>query len=116
MLPGNARKSWGRVDEAMMIINEILDTILGAVDFVLLAYIWVIVISALLSWVQANPHNPIVELLDHLTRPILLPIQRRLWRLTVRLRIDFSPLVALLFLEILRILIRHLRMYLLTLA
>jgi YggT family protein len=96
----------------MSLLGEILDTILSALDFILLIYIWIIIISALLSWVQANPRNPIVELLDQITRPILLPIQRKLFRLTLRLRIDFSPVVAIVILEILRVLIRHLRILL----
>jgi YggT family protein len=96
----------------MSFIAEILDLILSALDFIILGYIWIIVISALLSWVQANPRNPIVELLDQITRPILLPIQRRLFRLTLQLRIDFSPVVAIVILEIFRIMIRHLRLFL----
>lgn len=94
----------------MSLLVEIADTILSALDFLALAYIWIIIIYTILSWVQANPHNPIVELLEHLSRPILNPISRRIWRYTYKLNLDFSPLIAILSLEILRIIIRHLRL------
>ena len=47
---------------------------------------------AVISWVQADPYNPIVQFLYTATEPILRPIRRRLPPMT---GIDMSPLVVL---------------------
>ena len=50
---------------------------------------WIIVIRALLSWVNPDPWNPIVRFLYQVTEPVLRPIRQRL----PAAGIDFSPLV-----------------------
>ena len=34
-------------------------------------YIWIVIIAALLSWVQPDPYNPIVRTLYAMTEPVL---------------------------------------------
>jgi len=52
---------------------------------------WVIIARALISWVNPDPWNPIVQFLDRVTEPVLSPIRRRLsWRMGI----DLSPLIA----------------------
>ncbi len=54
---------------------------------------WVIIARALISWVNPDPWNPIVQFLERATEPVLSPIRRRLgWRLGV----DVSPIIAIL--------------------
>jgi YggT family protein len=55
---------------------------------------WLIIIRALLSWVNPDPWNPIVQFINRVTEPILAPIRRRVpsWRMGI----DLSPLVAIL--------------------
>ena len=60
----------------------------------------VIIGAALLSWI--NPHAPAMALFDTLSRPLLLPVRRRLPPLG---GIDLSPLVVLLLLQVVLILI-----------
>jgi len=43
---------------------------------VLFLYKWVIIISALLSWVQPDPYNPIVQMLYRLTEPAYSFVRR----------------------------------------
>jgi YggT family protein len=54
-----------------------------------------ILIMAVLSWV--NPFSPLLPVFDALTAPILAPLRRLLPRSG---RLDFSPLVALLLIQI----------------
>lgn len=65
-------------------------------------YIFIIVIRAIISWVNPDPYNPIVQLLNKLTEPVLRPIRKVLFRVTGNMRIDFSPLIAILLLSIIR--------------
>ncbi len=70
--------------------------ILGIIEL----YKWVIIISALLSWVQPDPHNPIVQMLDRLTRPAYAAIRKVIP--TVFGGIDLAPLIlifALIFMQ-----------------
>ncbi len=54
-----------------------------------------ILIAAVLSWV--NPFSPLLPVFDALTAPLLAPLRRLLPRSG---RLDFSPLVALLLIQI----------------
>ncbi|MBN1948107.1 MAG: YggT family protein [Candidatus Cloacimonetes bacterium] len=68
-------------------------------------YIFVLVIRALVSWFSPSPYNSLYLLLINITEPVLGPIRRFLFRLFPTGRIDFSPLVAILVLNLLRNLI-----------
>ncbi len=58
-------------------------------------YMWIIIIRALISWVNPDPFNPIVRLLYSLTEPVLRPFRRLIppWRTG---GLDLSPLFAVL--------------------
>lgn len=60
---------------------------------------FLILVRVLLSWVNFNPQNRIIVLLYQLTDPILEPFKRLSARLGLNAgMMDFSPLMALLFL------------------
>ena len=63
-------------------------------------YEMVIVVRVILSWVQANPANPIVRWLDRLTEPVLEPVRRLLP--VQKAGFDFSPLIVLFILELIQ--------------
>lgn len=71
---------------------------LGILRTALDVFFYAILLQVILSWV--NPHSPFSRVLDTLTRPILTPI-RRLIPSTNGL--DFSPLVALILLQMVSI-------------
>jgi len=73
-----------------------LALILGAI---LDIYFWLILIRALLSWVNPDPFNPIVQFLEKVTEPVLVPIRR----VIPSMGIDFSPLIAALAIYFLKI-------------
>ncbi|GAB4149649.1 MAG: hypothetical protein Fur0021_10950 [Candidatus Promineifilaceae bacterium] len=58
-----------------------------------------IFVRVLLSWVRVNPYNPVIRLLYDLTDPILAPFQRLI---PPAGGLDFSPLVALIVIDLLR--------------
>lgn len=68
---------------------------------VLFLYKWVIIISSLLTWVQPDPNNQIVQMLYRLTEPAYSFVRRYIP--TVFGGIDLAPLVlifGIVFLEI----------------
>ena len=56
---------------------------------------WLIIITALISWVSPDPRNPIVRFLYRATEPILRPF-RRILPPSRTGGIDFSPLLVIL--------------------
>jgi YggT family protein len=76
----------------MFVARELLVAVAWLVEYVLWAYMWIIVIRALISWVNPDPWNPIVRFLYQVTEPVLRPIRRRL----PATPIDFSPLIVIL--------------------
>lgn len=70
-------------------ITNSLGTLL---DFALGIYTWMIIGRILLSWVNPDPYNPIVQFLIKATDPVLEPLRRLIPPLG---GMDFSPIVAL---------------------
>ncbi len=71
---------------------------LGVLRTSLDVFFYAIMLQVILSW--ANPHTPIANVLNSLTRPILEPIQRIL---PMASGIDFSPIVALILLQMINV-------------
>jgi YggT family protein len=78
----------------MFVAGNFLEAVARVLDIALTAYYWIIIIRAVVSWVNPDPWNPIVQFLHRVTEPVLAPIRRLLP--TWRMGIDFSPLVAIL--------------------
>ncbi len=78
----------------MSFLAYFIDAVAFILNQVLWLYMWIIIIRALISWVNPDPWNPIVRFLYRATDPVLRPIQRMLP--TRGLGIDVSPLVAIL--------------------
>ncbi len=77
----------------MFVAGNVVQGLARILEIVLQLYMWVIIIRALISWVNPDPWNPIVQFLDRVTEPVLAPIRRVLgWRMGI----DLSPLVAIL--------------------
>ena len=84
----------------MFIFGNILHGIAEVLDVVLSIYMWVIIIRALISWVNPDPYNPIVQILTRVTEPVLRPIRKLVP--PYRVGLDFSPLIAALIIVFLR--------------
>ena len=79
----------------MYIFSNFIAATASIVDIILTILYWLILIRALISWVNPDPLNPIVQFLQRTTEPLLAPIRSILpWRL--RMGIDISPLIAFL--------------------
>ena len=84
----------------MFVVNNFMMAIAQLIDFLLTAYMWVIIGRAVISWVNADPYNPIVRFLFDVTEPLLSRI-RRILPMNMG-TIDFSPLIlimAIMFLQ-----------------
>ncbi len=84
----------------MFVIGYFLNALAKVLDIVLSIYMWVIIIRALLSWVNPDPYNPIVRTLYMITDPVLDWLRRKLPLFFGG--IDFSPMVVILLIIFLR--------------
>jgi YggT family protein len=78
----------------MFVFGDLLIAVARIVDTLLEIYKWVVIIAALLSWVNPDPYNPIVRFLYSVTEPVFRPIRRLIgYRLGP---IDISPIIVIL--------------------
>lgn len=81
-------------------IDALLSSVFTVILTLVFLYKWVIIISAVLTWVKPDPYNPIVQMLYRLTEPAYTFIRRFIP--TVFGGMDFAPIIVifiLLFLE-----------------
>ena len=85
----------------MFILSNFLNALATIIDFILMAYMWIIIGRAIISWVNPDPYNPIVRFLYEVTEPVLARIRRVLP--VFGGGIDFSPIIVILVIYFLRI-------------
>jgi len=87
------------IDSLLIAFATLLVTIISL-------YKWVIIISAILSWVQPDPYNPIVQMLNRLTQPAFALLRRFIP--TVFGGMDMAPLILIFALQFLEIFVQNL--------
>jgi YggT family protein len=63
----------------------------GILNAIFSIFFWLILFRVLISWVNPDPYNPIVQFLIRVTEPVLGPIRNALPHFG---GIDISPIVA----------------------
>jgi YggT family protein len=87
----------------MTLLMELLVGLLLILNNLILLYMWVIIIAAVLTWVRPDPYNPVVQLLYRLTQPAYAFVRR--FMPTTFNGIDLSPLIIIIFLQVVQVLI-----------
>jgi YggT family protein len=67
---------------------------------ILTLYLWIVIISALLSWFSPDPYNPLVRAIYGMTEPVFDWIREHMP--VIFGGIDFSPIVVIIVIEFLR--------------
>ena len=83
----------------MFMFGNFIKAIADLLNCVLSAYIWIVIARAVISWVNADPYNPVVRFLHQVTDPVLNRIRRFLPAMG---GFDLSPMVlifAIIFLQ-----------------
>lgn len=84
----------------MFILANLVEALAAVVSMLLTLYMWIVIARAVVSWVNPDPHNPIVRFLYSVTEPVLYRLRRALPLYAGG--IDFSPIlvfVVILFLQ-----------------
>ncbi len=77
----------------MLILSNFFEAIAVVLKWALNIYWWIILISAVLSWVRPDPYHPVVRFLNQATEPVFYQIRKRIP--VVFGGMDLSPLVVL---------------------
>ena len=75
-------------------MSALIFAIVQLIHSIISLYIWVIIISAVLSFVQPDPRNPIVDILNRLTQPVFVFVRQKM-PFVVFSGIDLSPIVII---------------------
>ncbi|MDH5764054.1 MAG: YggT family protein [Nitrospinota bacterium] len=78
----------------MYVLSNLLSALAIVLDMALTLYMWIIIIRALLSWVNPDPYNPIVQFLNSITEPLLHRIRKAVPMPGIGL--DLSPIIVIL--------------------
>src|ERR1041385_6579232 len=78
----------------MFIVANFLMAVAAVLGMVLTFYMYIVIARAILSWVNPDPHNPIVRFLYNATEPVLYRVRRAIPAFGGG--IDFSPMIVIL--------------------
>jgi YggT family protein len=76
----------------LFVVGNFIRGIAGVLNFILTLYIFLIIMRAIVSWINLSPYHPLIELLHKLTEPVLGPLRRKIG---LRLPIDISPIIVI---------------------
>jgi len=83
----------------MFVLANFVDALAYLINVLLLIMMVLIFVRALISWVNPDPFNPLVQFLMRATEPVLEPIRR----LLPQMGIDISPIIAFFIIRFLQI-------------
>ena len=78
----------------MFVLGNFIIAVAKIIHIVLNIYMWVIIARALISWVNPDPYNQIVQFLYRVTEPVLAQVRR--WLPFGRMGVDISPIIVIL--------------------
>ena len=82
-------------------MGHLFEAMATVTNLVLKLYMWVVIISALISWVNPDPYNPIVRFLRSATEPVFARVRR--YVPAVAGGIDFTPIIVILAIVFLKV-------------
>lgn len=84
--------------------------VVGLIDGLLMVYLWVVIARVIVSWLNPDPYNRIVQVLCGLTDPALDGLRRLVPRFLWSTGLDFTPLILILLIQVLRIVLGSLHL------
>jgi YggT family protein len=73
-------------------------------------YMWVVIIRVLISWINPDPYNPIVQFLRGVTDPLLEGLRRILPRFLWSTGLDFTPLLLIILIQVVILFLENLHL------
>ena len=83
--------------------------IIGIILSLVNMYMWVVIIRVLISWINPDPYNPIVQFLRAVTDPAIEAVRRLVPNFLWSTGLDFTPLTLIVLLQVLMEFLRAIR-------
>ncbi|TIH18556.1 YggT family protein [Marinifilum sp. JC120] len=83
-------------------MDYVILAVAKVLSLVLNLYMWVVIISVLITWVNPDPYNPIVKFLRSVTEPVFAKVRQYLPFVNIG-GFDLSPIVVLLAIQMIDI-------------
>ena len=83
----------------MIVLGHLLRALGMLVSSLLGFFVFVVIARVVVSWVNADPYNPIVRFIHEATEPFLAPLRRKMPQLGA---LDLSPMILILVLYFLQ--------------
>lgn len=80
-----------------MVLSTLIDAIAQILSMIINIYVWIVIISAFVSWFRVDPYNPIVQILYKLTEPVYAMLRR--FVPTTITNVDIAPIIVILVLK-----------------
>jgi YggT family protein len=78
----------------MFALGYFLKAVALVLDYALTIYMWIVIAKVVLSWVNPDPYNPIVRVINSATDPVFYEIRKRI---PVNFgMLDISPIIVIL--------------------
>ena len=84
--------------------------VIGIVNSLLTLYMYVVIVRVLISWVNPDPYNAIVQFLRGITDPALDAMRRVLPSFLWSSGLDFTPLALILSIQVVILLLDSIRL------
>ena len=77
----------------MFVLRHLVEALIPVLDIVFTAAYWMIILRAIISCVNPDPYNPLVQFLYKATEPMLAPFRRIIPSYSIG--VDVSPIFAI---------------------
>lgn len=79
----------------MSVLGNLFIALAKVIDLVVGMYTFIIAGAVIITWVQADPYNPIVRFLRTATEPVFSRVRKLLPKSITRGNIDWTPMIVI---------------------
>lgn len=87
-----------------VLVRNFLEALAVVLNGLLTVYLWIVIIAVLITWVNADPRNPIVRFLRAATDPLFWQVRRWMPFVVIGM-LDLSPIVVIIGIQFVRMLV-----------
>lgn len=84
--------------------------VIGLIHSLIQLYMLIILIRVIVSWINLDPYNPIVQFLRGITDPAINALRRVLPRFFWSSGLDFTPLILIIILQLIMLFLENLHL------
>lgn len=88
-------------------ITLVVWSVLNVLDLIVKIYFWSVIAIVVVSWIAPNSGHPAIQLIAQITEPVMRPVRNLMPSMG---GLDLSPIVVFLILNVISVMIEHMKM------